>query len=112
MRDAPTAPDVAVSRLAAHQRRWWVLAVASYGVGDLATTLVGLSAGRGAEAGPLAAELLARFGLAGIVLLKLVSLGCFYALWGVAPDPGRVAVPLALTAVGVGVTVWNVVVLL
>ena len=99
--------DAAVRRLATHQRAWWLIALASYGVGDLATTLVGLATGRGSEAGPLAASLLGRFGLPGIILLKLVSLLMFYLLWVLAPEPGRVAVPLALVAVGVGVTVLN-----
>jgi hypothetical protein len=99
--------DAVVTRLAGHQRTWWLLALASYGLGDLATTLVGLAAGRGNEAGPLAASLLGRFGLLGIVLLKLASLLGFYVLWVVAPEPGRVAVPLALSVVGIGVTAWN-----
>ncbi len=104
--------DAAVRRLAAHQRTWWLIALASYGLGDLVTTLVGLAAGRGSEAGPLAASLLGRFGLLGIVLLKLTSLLVFYLLWALGPEPGRVAVPLALVVVGVGVTVWNLWVLL
>ncbi|MFC7177012.1 hypothetical protein [Halosegnis marinus] len=104
--------DATVRRLADRQRRLWLLALASYGLGDLATTLVGLAAGRGAEAGPLAAGLLGRYGLAGIVLLKLGSLAVFALLWRVAPNPGRVAIPLALSVVGVGVTAWNVFVLL
>lgn len=107
-----TSLDATVRRLAAYQRRLWVLAVVSYGFGDLVTTLVGLAAGRGSEAGPLAAGLFGRFGLLGIVLLKLASLAVFYLLWRVGPKPGRVAVPLALSAVGVTVTAWNVSVLL
>jgi hypothetical protein len=33
-------------------------------------------------------------------------------LWALGPEPGRVAVPLALVVVGVGVTAWNLWVLL
>jgi hypothetical protein len=85
----------------------WVLAVLAYGVGDTLTTYVGLRSGRAAEAGPLAAPLVEGYGIFGLVVLKLVTLGLFYAAWRVARPPARFAVPLAVAVVGVGVTAWN-----
>jgi len=99
--------DSRVTQLAERQRTIWLVALVSYGAGDLLTTLVGLALGRGSEAGPAAATFLAVGGLAGIVVLKLVSLAVFYGVWRLAPEPGRVAIPLALATVGTVVTVWN-----
>jgi hypothetical protein len=106
-----TGLDRTVGALRGRQRTVWLLALLAYGVGDLATTVVGLSFGRAAEAGPLAAESLARGGFPGLVALKLATLLGFYLLWRVASTPGRVAIPLALAVVGVGVTLWNLSVL-
>ncbi|MDZ7746886.1 MAG: hypothetical protein U5K28_10400 [Halobacteriales archaeon] len=99
--------DSWIAALATKQRSIWLVAVASYGVGDLLTTLVGLALGRGSEVGPAAAAALAFAGPVGIVVLKLVSLAAFYGLWRIAPEPGRVAIPLALAMVGTVVTMWN-----
>lgn len=104
--------ETGVSWLAARERRLWVIVLLGYGVGDLATTLVGLWTGRGAEAGPVAALLVAEFGIPALVVLKLVTLGTFYLCWRLIAWPLRVAVPLAVALVGVGVTAWNVFVLL
>lgn len=106
-----TSLDAAVAALDARWRALWLVAVASYGVGDAATTTVGLWTGAGAEAGPLATALVVRYGLAGLFGLKVGSLLVFYLLWRLAPAPARVAVPLALAVVGVAVSVWNGVVL-
>lgn len=85
----------------------WVVAVLAYGLGDTLTTWVGLRSGRGAEAGPLAAPLVETYGILGLVGLKVVTLALFYLVWRVARPPARVAVPLAVAVVGVGVTAWN-----
>jgi hypothetical protein len=107
----PNPLDDPLAPLLDHQRAVWVVAVLAYGVGDLATTTVGLSLGRVAEAGPLATRVLARWGWPGLVGLKTVVLAAFFALWYAVRTPGRVAVPLALAVVGVGVTLWNLVVI-
>jgi hypothetical protein len=103
--------DGALAVLLDHQRAVWLVALLAYGVGDLATTTVGLSLGRVAEAGPLATRTLARWGWPGLVGLKSAVLAGFFLLWYAVRTPGRVAVPLALAVVGVCVTVWNVVVI-
>jgi hypothetical protein len=101
-----------IAWLAARERGLWLVVLLGYGLGDLGTTLVGLSTGRAAEAGPLAAGLVTAFGLPALVALKLTSLATFYLAWRLLARPFRVAVPIAVAGVGVVVTVWNVVVLL
>lgn len=103
--------EAGVTWLVRRERALWVVVLLSYGVGDLLTTLVGLSTGRGAEAGPVAAELVAEFGLPVLVVLKLASIGAFYLLWRLLGWPARVAVPMGVAGTGVFVTAWNVVVL-
>lgn len=85
----------------------WAVAILAYGVGDTLTTYVGLRSGRAAEAGPLAAPLVEAYGILGLVGLKVVTLGLFYLTWRVGRSPARVAVPLAVAVVGIGVTAWN-----
>lgn len=104
--------EAGISWLATHERSLWVLVLLGYGLGDLSTTLVGLWTGRGAEAGPVAAVLVAEFGVLSLVVLKLATLGTFYLCWRLIAWPLRVAIPLAVALVGVFVTVWNAVVLL
>lgn len=97
----------AIERLATRQRALWVAAVLLYGVGDTVTTFWGLSTGGVAEAGLVAAPLMEAHGRGVLLLVKAVVFVGFYCLWRVARTPGRAAVPLALTTVGLGVTVWN-----
>ena len=97
--------------LSDHEGTVWAVAVLAYGVGDTLTTYVGLRSGRGAEAGPLAAPLVEGFGILGLVGLKLLTLALFYTTWRLARPPARVAVPLAVAVVGVGVTAWNLAVI-
>jgi hypothetical protein len=95
------------------RERWlWIVVLLGYGAGDLATTLVGLRAGRASEAGPVAAAVVSEFGLLSLVVLKLATLGAFYLAWRLLAWPTRAAIPLAVAGVGVFVTVWNVTVLL
>lgn len=101
-----------IRALADREPLLWLGAVALYGVGDAVTTVVGLSTGRGAEAGPIAAGLIEAHGFAGLLLLKVVTVGLFYLLWRLVRTPGRVAIPAALLVVGAFVTTWNVIVLL
>lgn len=89
----------------------WLLALLFYGVGDTVTTLFGLATGRGTEAGPAVLALVELSGLPTIpvlLLLKVAVFVGFFALWRAVSSPGRIAVPLALTVVGVVVTGWNV----
>lgn len=96
--------------LVRHERALWILAVLLYGVGDTVSTLIGLSFGNVAEAGPLAAPAISTFGYPGLFGLKVVVFVSFVGVWSVLYTPARVAVPLALATVGGVVTVWNTVV--
>lgn len=98
--------------LTVRERSLWTVVLLGYGAGDLATTLVGLRTGRATEAGPVAAAVVAEFGLLSLVVLKLVTLGTFYLAWRLLAWPTRAAIPIAVAGVGVFVTVWNVAVLL
>lgn len=89
----------------------WAAAVLSYGVGDTATTLFGLGADGVAEAGPIAGAVVEQVGPGGLLLVKVGSFAAFYVAWRVLPSPRRLGVPLALTVVGVAVTLWNLFVL-
>jgi len=89
----------------------WLVAVLCYGVGDLATTAVGMRTAGVAEAGPIPAYLLDAVGVVGFVALKLAVFAVGLILWRVVPDPHRLGVPLALATFGVFVTGWNLLVL-
>lgn len=114
---APTAglelsAEAGVDWLRLHQRWLWAVAVIFYGVGDLVTTVYGLGLGQAAEAGPLAAAMVNAHGLEMIVVLKAAAMAVFVGAWEVTSEQRRVAIPLALAVVGVGVTGWNLLVLL
>lgn len=97
----------------ANAERWlWVVAILTYGVGDTATTLVGLETGSVAEAGPVAGNLVGAYGAPGFLLLKLGTLALFFAAWYVLRSPSRTAVPLAVAVAGTIITAWNLFVLL
>lgn len=94
------------------QRALWLLAILFYGIGDTVTTRIGWSAEHTAEAGPIALPLIETAGIGGLVALKLVFFGLCYLAWYLVESPGRVAIPLALAVAGIGVTLWNSVMLL
>ena len=91
--------------------RLWLAAVATFGVGDLLTTGVGLSHPRIVEAGPVPELFPRQHGLPGLVGLKVLVFGTLFALWTRLPEPHRVGVPLAIALVGVVVVVWNTLVI-
>lgn len=85
----------------------WVTAIVFFGLGDLITTIVGLSMNWAVEAGPLAATLIDQFGLLVILVLKTGAFVFFYGVWRLTPSPYAVGVPLGLTVLGAEVTFWN-----
>ncbi|MEF8877823.1 MAG: hypothetical protein V5A60_14000 [Haloarculaceae archaeon] len=104
--------DGPVEALAARTPGLWGLAVAFYGLGDLLTTVVGLVSGRAVEAAPVASVLVAQYGPAVVLPLKLASFLLFYLVWRAVPEPHSVGVPLGLALLGVLLTGWNTLVLL
>lgn len=91
--------------------RLWLLAFCFFGIGDSVTTVVGLSVPGVVEAGPVVQVLLGSFGVFAIVPIKLVTFSILYLLWQLVPRPFAIGVPLGLTVLGVGLTAWNVFVL-
>jgi hypothetical protein len=90
----------------------WGLAVASFVVGDVATTLAGLSTAGVVETGPVAGPLLRRHGVVVLPLLKTVTVAAGYAAWRLLPSPHATGIPLGLALTGTVVTGWNLSVLL
>lgn len=97
--------------LASPRALLWVVVLVFFCVGDVLTTHVGLSVDGVVEAGPVVAPLLRAYGLAGMVGLKTATVGLFYGVARLLPEPYSIGVPLGLALVGVFVTVWNLFVL-
>lgn len=95
------------TRIDAYAPHLWAAVVAFFVVGDLVTTVVGLTMTGLSEGGPLAAVVYERYGVGALVLMKPVAVAAFYLLWRVVPSPHDVGVPIALAAVGVLATAWN-----
>lgn len=85
----------------------WVIAVLFFGIGDVATTVVGLGTDGVVEAHPVAATLFEHSVFGTMIVLKSAAFGSCYLLWSWTPKPYSVGVPLGVAALGVGVTVWN-----
>ncbi|WP_410765987.1 DUF5658 family protein [Haloferax sp. DFSO60] len=87
----------------------WGAAVLTYGVGDYLTTVVGVKMAGIQEGNPIVRLLSGGDpGPASFAVLKLISVGLFFAVyWLVKPAFARVAVPLALTLLGIVVTGKN-----
>lgn len=105
---AATVPDA----LPLPDRRALVVAaVLLYGVGDVATTAVGLAVPGIVEANPTARPVLVAHGVPGLIAFKAVVMGCFFAVASALPARHRVAVPLGLVLVGAAVTAWNLLII-
>lgn len=96
------------------RRLLWAAALASYGVGDLLTTVLGLALGA-VERHSLAAWLIAETSLPETALLlglwKLLVLAGFYLLSSRVGD-AEAGVPLGLTVLGSVVVGWNTAIVL
>jgi hypothetical protein len=84
-----------------------VVAVCFFGVGDVATTTVGLGLPGVTEASPYVRGFVYRHGLAGMVSLKVAALSIAFVVWRSVPRPYAVGVPLGLATIGVVLTAWN-----
>ena len=89
-----------------------MLAIVFFGVGDLVTTILGLTVGSSTEANPIVAMFVERYGVAVLPLLKVVFLGCCYVGWKRLPIPYPIVIPAVLAVLGIVVTLWNASVLL
>jgi len=99
--------DTVVGWLRAHQPTLWIVALLLYGLGDLVTTLVGLSQQGLVEIGPVAGPVLDAYGTPGLVVLKSGTFAGSYVAWRLLGASHRVGIPLGLAVVGLIVTVWN-----
>jgi hypothetical protein len=89
----------------------WVIGVLAFGVGDLATTAVGLTTEAATERNVVPALAVDRYGIVGLFGLKILAFGVCWLLWRVAGRPYRLGVPLGLSLLGVVATAWNLAVL-
>lgn len=97
----------AVSILEDASTELWLIALLGFGVGDVLTTMIGLSAGHLVEVGPFVAPMINHFGVTALVGLKVASFVLAGLLWLATPRPHAVGVPLGLATLGVLVTGWN-----
>jgi uncharacterized BrkB/YihY/UPF0761 family membrane protein len=91
-----------------NHERVWIGALATFGVGDVATTVAFLLVGANFEGHPLAATMIDGYGLAALIPLKIVAFVLFYILYRFVPDDICVGVPLGLLLLGSVITVWNI----
>lgn len=106
LRDLATTGPQRASHLHA-----WLVAVLFFGVGDVVTTGVGVELFAVAEQNPVPAMVLQRYGVPGVVGLKLLVIACFGLLWRAFPRPYCAGIPLGLAVIGLAVTAWNLLVL-
>ena len=104
----PAPGSATVDQLLVYTPLFWIIAVLTFGMGDIVTTYLGLTTGVGVEASPIAALLLQTNGFVAIYVVKVAVFGLLYLLWRVTPPPYDVGVPLGLCLLGAGVTMWNV----
>lgn len=99
-------------RVAARPRHagLWAVALLAFGLGDTATTAVGLSMGA-PEANPILGGVVGAHGLWGIVGLKAGVLAVGAGAYALLPRPEAIGVPAGLAVLGVCVTAWNAAVL-
>lgn len=91
----------------------WGAAVGAQ-LGDIATTAVGLGTGA-AEAHPAGQAVLSGGGFAGLLLLKMLFLsisGVLFFISRLSFDRAAWAVPAAAAGHGVGISIWNLFVVL
>lgn len=101
-----------VERLARRtEAKLWGVTLLFFCVGDVVTTGIGLSMDGIVEAGPVVAPVLREYGLVAMLGLKAATVGLFYGLARLLPEPHSLGVPLGLALLGVFVTGWNLVVL-
>lgn len=103
--------DATVAALVKLEPALWGAAILFFGVGDLVTTSIGLQDGQLVEVGPVAAPVIARYGLAAIIPLKVATFTGCIGFWLWTPRPYNVGVSLGLAVTGILVTGWNLLLL-
>jgi len=96
-----------IEALSTHSRLW-AIAIATFGVGDLLTTVAFLTAELNHEGNPLAVAAIDHFGLWVLIPWKFAVFAAFVGLYRLAPESTRVGVPLGLALFGSLLTGWNI----
>lgn len=92
--------------------RLWQSAFATWVVGDVVTTAVGLSMSGVVESNPTGREVLSTAGYGGMLAWKLATTGAFVGLQSMIPEEWEKGVPIGLALLGTGVTLNNISVIL
>lgn len=85
----------------------WGAAIALFGVGDLATTIHGLSQAGVVEHNPVGVLAIGLGGYAGLVVVKAAVMAATAAVATLFPEPERQLIPIGLALIGGLITVWN-----
>lgn len=89
-------------------RVFWVLGIFEFGIGDIGTTIIGLSRGY-TEAHPVSGLIIEQAGIYGMISVKLFVLVLLYGLYLVSPDEWKRGVPIGLFVIGMAIVIWNMV---
>ena len=84
----------------------WLLAFVTFVLGDLVTTGLGMHLGL-VETHPLYSGILPGDLLSVALAIKFVLLGGFLLAYELIPEPARLGIPIGLSVLGTGVTLWN-----
>lgn len=85
----------------------WIFTIGFYGIGDILTTLVGMSRPPLKEGGPVAAPLLAGGSPLVFIGFKMCLLAALFVLVRFVSDRTAIVLLAAFATAGVGVTAWN-----
>lgn len=101
----------AISTLLATEPYLWLTALLFFGIGDLATTTIGLRFEHVVEVGPLVAPIIEQDGLPAMVALKTLAFSACTTIWLHTPRPYNLGVSLGLAIFGLLITIWNLLIL-
>lgn len=85
----------------------WILAVLTFGIGDVLSTWWFLQQPGNVEDSPVALAVIDSIGVVGLIVWKLVVLAVFYAIYRYSPKNWRAGVPIGLAVLGSVVIAWN-----
>ena len=85
----------------------WTIAVLTFGVVDVASTIYFVATTPAVESHPLVAAAIEATGLWILIPWKAAAFGLFYAAYRIVPQSWAVGVPIGLALIGSVVSVWN-----
>ena len=92
------------------ERRLWILAIALFGVGDLATTVYFIVEFGAVETHPIGGPAIDVLGFWALVPLKAIGIAVCYGLYRLAPREYAVGVPIGLILLGGYLSAWNTII--